>query len=104
MLLLRAEVLQELMEDSYANGGEAFERFVDTYSIGKADGGIEDYIMQVFSFAQSNPWPDKWFEHCRKELETTDFGRTGPDGVDAVSALKTSERRQRSGNGSLRMR
>ena len=49
MLLLRAEVLQELMEDSYANGGEAFERFVDTYSIGKADGGIEDYIMQVFS-------------------------------------------------------
>ena len=62
------------MEDSYANGGEAFERFVDTYSIGKADGGIEDYIMQVFSFAQSNPWPDKWFEHCRKELETTDFG------------------------------
>ena len=24
MLLLRAEVLQELMEDSYANGGEAF--------------------------------------------------------------------------------
>ena len=74
MLLLRAEVLQELMEDSYANGGEAFERFVDTYSIGKADGGIEDYIMQVFSFAQSNPWPDKWFEHCRKELETTDFG------------------------------
>ena len=40
----------------------------------RADGGIEDYIMQVFSFAQSNPWPDKWFEHCRKELETTDFG------------------------------
>lgn len=85
MLLMRADVMQELMEDSYADGGEAFERFVDTYSTGKADGGIEDYILQVYTFAQSNPWPDEWFEHCRKELENTGFGEL--NGTDWMQFL-----------------
>ena len=47
LLLLRADVMQELLEDYYENGGERFERFVETYASGKSDAGIEDYIMPV---------------------------------------------------------
>lgn len=69
LMLLRQDVMGELIEDSYTSGGEAFTRFVETYATGKSDAGIEDYIMQVYTFAQSNPYPDVWFDTCRRELE-----------------------------------
>lgn len=68
LALLRADVLEELLEDFYEHGGERFERFVETYAQGKGDHGIEDYIMQVYTFSQSNPYPGLWLEACRKEL------------------------------------
>ena len=68
LLLLQADVLKELLEDYYGRNDENFFRFVDTYASGKADGGLEDYIMQVCRFAQSNPWPEEWLDMCRKEL------------------------------------
>lgn len=80
LLLMKSEVMETLLEDYYAKEGERFKRFVDTYSIGKADGGISDYISQVYTFSQSNPWPEEWFENCRKELNNVtmeEFEQTG---------------------------
>lgn len=75
MLLMRADVMEELLEDYYRDGGEKYEKFVDSYAIGKADGGISDYVMQVYNFAQSNPWPEEWYEKCRSELALTEQGK-----------------------------
>ena len=47
---------------------------MDAYATGKADGGIAEYVMQVYNFAQSNPWPDAWYEKCREELLLTEQG------------------------------
>lgn len=71
MLLLRGDVMEELLEDWYAKRDPRFEKFVDAFASGKADGGIDDYIYQVYSFSQSNPWPGEWIEQCRKELSDT---------------------------------
>ncbi len=68
ILLLRQDVMTELIEDRYANGGETFERFVGMYAQGKSDAGIEDYITQVHAFSQSNPDPKRWLDECRAEL------------------------------------
>ncbi len=69
--LLRADVMQSMLEEYYAAGDPVFERFVDTYASGKSDSGIEDYIMQVYTFAQSNPFPEQWIGRCRAETEQT---------------------------------
>ena len=69
LMLLRQDVMGEMIEDYYTSGGEAFTRFVETYATGKSDGGIEDYIMQVYTFAQSNPYPEIWFDACLQELD-----------------------------------
>lgn len=71
LTLLRADVLHDLIEDYYQNGGAAYERFVETYVPGKSDAGMEDYIMQVYHFSQSYPYPEQWFADCRKELESS---------------------------------
>ena len=74
LLLLQADVMKELLEDYYGRNDEEFFRFVDTYASGKADGGLEDYILQVYRFSQSNPWPGEWMDHCREEIGGEDAG------------------------------
>jgi len=71
MLLLRGDVMEELLEDWYGKKDPKFEEFVDAFASGKADGGIDEYIYQVYSFSQSNPWPGEWIAQCRKELSDT---------------------------------
>ena len=74
LLLMRADVMAELLEDSYASGDSRFEQFVETFAQGKTDAGIEDYIMQVYSFSQSNPYPHQWIADCRRELADEQSG------------------------------
>jgi ATP-dependent helicase/nuclease subunit A len=69
LTLLRADVMEELLEDYYAEGQDRFVRFVETYARGKGDGGIEDIIMQVYTFSQSNPDPKLWIHQCREEIQ-----------------------------------
>lgn len=71
MLLLRGDVMEELLEDWYGKKDPQFEKFVDSFASGKADGGIDEYIYQVYSFSQSNPWPKEWIAQCRRELSDT---------------------------------
>lgn len=74
LLLLRADVMEEMLEAHYEQADETFEQFVDTYASGKADGGIEDLILQVYTFSQSNPWPGQWIRQCKQELEELEEG------------------------------
>lgn len=66
--LLLADVMEEMLEEHYQKGDKDFEDFVETYSRGKADSGIDEYIYQVVEFARSTPWPQKWMEACEKEI------------------------------------
>ena len=75
LILLRADVMKEMLEEHYEKADPLYEKFVETYATGKSDRGIEDYIMQVYTFSQSNPWPTQWLDRCRKELETCDMGQ-----------------------------
>lgn len=69
LTLLKADVMKEMLEDYYGQDDRRFEKFVETYAQGKSDAGIEDYIMQVYRFSQSNPYPEQWLAACRQELE-----------------------------------
>lgn len=92
LLLLRADVMEELLEDYYREGGERYEEFVDCYAAGKADGGISDYIYQVYTFSQSNPWPEEWLNRCRRELDSLDEGNL--DGMEWMRFLLADAARQ----------
>lgn len=68
LLLLKTDVMKELLEEYYKRGDDRFIKFVDTYATGRTDGGLEEYILKVWEFSQSNPWPGEWIAACRKEL------------------------------------
>ena len=75
LLLLQGDVLKALLEDCYQESDPEFLRFADCYASGKTDSGLEDYILQVWRFAQSNPWPNEWLTACKEELEAGTGGK-----------------------------
>lgn len=76
-------------------GGWPVPAVVDTYASGKADGGLEDYILQVWRFSQSNPWPGQWIAACKKELsEETDGDLDGLENAEWMRFLVRDVKRQ----------
>lgn len=64
--LMQQEALQELMEDSYASGSEAFRFCVEYFCPGGRESVMEQHILNLSRYAASFPWPDRWLE-ARKE-------------------------------------
>lgn len=66
--LLRVDVMDRLMEDTYAKGEEAFLKLVESYAVGKADSGIRELIERLYDFSVSYPFPEKQREIWSREL------------------------------------
>ncbi len=71
--LLKADVVQELLEEHYASEDpedrERFTAFVEAYATGKSDAALENLILQLYEFAISFPYPKRWLEECKKSYQ-----------------------------------
>jgi ATP-dependent helicase/nuclease subunit A len=67
--LLSADVMKEMLEDYYASENEDFYRFVDCFAPQKTDEKIENYILKLYRFSQSYPWPQEWLLDCMKAYQ-----------------------------------
>ncbi|MDO4553997.1 MAG: helicase-exonuclease AddAB subunit AddA [Lachnospiraceae bacterium] len=63
--LLKEQVLEEMMEECYAQKEPDFLAFVEAYSYGRDDTAIGKMILQLYQFSRSHPDPDAWLEHAR---------------------------------------
>lgn len=66
MILLKQDVAEQLLEDCYQDPPEGFLDFVGAYSSGKLDKGLTEWILKVYDFSQSYPWPEEWLENSLK--------------------------------------
>ncbi len=81
--LLIRDVMDELMEDKFAEGTEAFRYCVEYFCPGGREKVLEDDILELYQFAESYPWPEEWLQERKKdyvqigeeELENTDYGK-----------------------------
>ncbi len=62
--LLRHDVLEEMLEDHYAEGKQEFFNFVSAYGGGRDDQKIEGLILKLYEFSRSYPDADGWLESC----------------------------------------
>lgn len=58
--LLKADVAAEVMERCYQEKEEGFLRLADRYATAKSDAALVDFMMRLYDFSQSYPWPEKW--------------------------------------------
>ncbi len=62
MILLKQDTAKRMLDDYYEKKMPEFIRFIDTYSSGKLDRGIVEWILKLYEFSQSYPWPEQWLE------------------------------------------
>lgn len=70
--LMQQEVLQELMEDSYAQGGEEFRYCVEFFCPGGREKVLEQHILNLSRYAASFPFPEEWLEARRRDYGEND--------------------------------
>lgn len=73
--LLRIDVLEDLLEKYYQSSEEDddFIKLVDAYGGQRDDGPIEDLIIKIHQFSQSNPWPDYWLDQVVDNFVSHDW-------------------------------
>ena len=60
--LLRADVLEEVLEEYYAKEEESFLRFVESFGSIKNDDAVKDYILKLYNIAMSQPYAKEWLD------------------------------------------
>ena len=87
--LLKQDVLEELLEQSYAEGKEEFLEFVEKYGTGRNDRKIEGIILEMYEYSRSYPQPDRWLDECVEKYDIDE------DHLEDSEILKESEARIR---------
>lgn len=67
--LLKSDIIQEMMEEHYLHGEEDFFRFMDQFSRGKEDDGIEELILKLYDYASATPWPEDYLREANLKEE-----------------------------------
>ena len=67
MSLLQSDILEELLEEEYERKEESFLAFVDQFSMGKKDKGIEELILKLYNLASAMPFPKAYLQELLEE-------------------------------------
>ena len=80
--LLRHDVLDELLEEKYAQKEERFLRFSNAYGGRRNDKKLEEMIEKAYDYSRSYPDGEGWLDSCvdayrvdcAEDLEKSDYG------------------------------
>lgn len=75
--LLKADVLETLFEEKYAEGAPDFLDFIAHYGDDHSDQALYDLILGLYDFSRSHPWPEYWLGNLAQQFAVPD--RTGID-------------------------
>ena len=67
MKLLKNDVLDEMLEEHYSEGTEGFLQMIEALTSSKRDENIKEYILSIYEFAMSYPWPKQWLFDSMKQ-------------------------------------
>ena len=88
--LLKQDVLDELLEERYAQEDPGFLEFAEKFGTGKNDKKIEGIILRLYEFSRSYPQPDRWLDSC---VEAYSPGERPEESEPAVRARERVKRR-----------
>ncbi|MBQ9768282.1 MAG: helicase-exonuclease AddAB subunit AddA [Lachnospiraceae bacterium] len=88
LTLLRADVMEELLEERYTAGEELFLRLTECVGSGKTDEALVKHLDNLYKFAQSAPFPESWLSGLEASLEELGQGDTLPEESECMLRLK----------------
>jgi len=58
--ILKQDVIEDLFEEKYETEDKDFEKLINTYTSYKDDIPLKELILKIYTYIQSNPFPEKW--------------------------------------------
>lgn len=105
--LLKQEVIEDIFENKYEEENKDFTKLINTYTSYRDDTPLKELILKIYSYIQSNPFPEKWLTekiemfNLKDKLEE-DFANTiwgeallaelEEELIDSITSLETIER------------
>lgn len=77
--LMKIEAMNEIIAEQYEQDSQDFLNILSWYADNKSDQKIQDMVMNLYNFVQSDPWPEQWLEEKTQALnvdEQCDFSQT----------------------------
>ena len=66
--LLKQEVLDDIFEEKYINGDKDFLNLIDIYTKYNKDEDLQNLILKIYNYIQTNPFPEEWLEEKIEKL------------------------------------
>lgn len=67
--LVKADVVEELLEEKYEEGSSEFLQFVESFATGRDDTKLEEMILRLYEYAGAYPDPEAWLDGCALSYE-----------------------------------
>ncbi len=78
--ILKQDIIEEIFEEKYESEDKDFEKLINTYTSYKDDTPLKELILKIYTYIQSNPFPEKWLhekiEMFNLENLEQDFAKT----------------------------
>lgn len=69
--ILIQESLDELMEMEYKEADDNFIELVEAFGTNREDVKLQELILRIYGFIQSNPYPEKWLKDSVNQFKMT---------------------------------
>ena len=77
MAVLRADAVEEVLEEYYGRGDEGFLALIDAFAAGRDDSRIVRTVDTLYDFIRSHPFPERWLrEKAAAYRDVTDPAQT----------------------------
>lgn len=87
LTLLRADVMEEMLEARYEEGEELFLRLTECIGSGKTDEMLIRQIESLYNFSQSAPFPEQWLKKMTEASEVLKNASSIPEEGEYMSFL-----------------
>ena len=84
--LLKLEVINDMFEDYYESENEEFKKLIEAYSSSKSDEKLQEIILNLYRFAMSGPWPEKWLKDSAESFNINSINEL--DNTSWIKVLK----------------
>ena len=77
--MIKQDVLEELFEQKYMENDKGFIKLIETYTDYRGDEKLQDIILGIYKYIQSNPFPEKWLNEKVNDFNVNiddDFSNT----------------------------
>ncbi len=89
--LICQDAIEAVFEEFYEQKDEDFVNFTNAYGNDMGDGALYEYVLKLYHFVQSNPFPDEWLERAERDYDIDDIQILGESGWTRVLAGKLAE-------------